>query len=287
MARIAVVGSVACDEVVRLHDPLREGTHLSGAWRGPRLGGGAACTAVPLVYAGHQVSVVGSIGRDDNGRQLLAELTAAGVDASQVVFLDQPTTRSIILVNGGGERTVVNVVRTHEETPPRRLLTLGADCVYVRSRRLDLAELLSEQTATGLVVAHVPPAEPGSRPAHVLIASASDVGAEVLEDPLAAGYRIAGDVLQWIIVTHGANGAVAYGDEQVLRVPARKVTPIDTTGAGDSFAAGVVHALTSGASMADALQTGVEWGAEATLWESSVLPATAVQSLLQWREATQ
>ena len=281
MARIAVVGSVARDNVVRLHQPLREGAHIDGAWRGPRLGGGAACTAVPLAYAGHQVAVVGSIGRDDVGKQVMKELSTTGVDTSQIVLLDQPSTRSIILVNGGGERTIVNVVRTHEPSPPARLLILDAECVYVRSRRGDLAQLLREQATTALVVAHVPPAEAGARPAHVLVASASDVGPDVLDDPLAAGYRIAGDLLQWFVVTEGARGVTAYSDDQVLRVSAREIVPVDTTGAGDSFAAGLVHALVSGASMADALQTGVNWGGEATLWESSVLPQVAVQRLIQ------
>lgn len=281
MARIAVMGSVARDDVVILHQPLREGTHIGGSWRGPRLGGGAACTAVPLAFAGHQVSVVGSIGSDEIGEQVMTELSATGVDTSQIVLLDQPSTRSIILVNGGGERTVVNVVRTHEPTPPARLLALGAQCVYVRSRRTDLSELLREQAATALVVAHVPPAEVNARPAHVLVASASDVDADVLDDPLAAGYRIAGDLLQWIVITRGAKGVTAYSDDQTLTVMARAVTPVDTTGAGDSFAAGLVHALVSGASMADALEVAVNWGGEATLWESSVLPQIAVQRLLQ------
>jgi sugar/nucleoside kinase (ribokinase family) len=281
MARIAVVGSVARDDVVKLHEPLREGAHISGTWCGPRLGGGAACTAVPLAYAGHQVAVVASIGRDDVGLQVMKELSATGVDTSQIVLLDQPSTRSIILVNGSGERTIVNVERTYEPTPPARLLVLGAECVYVRSRRADLAQLLREQAATALVVAHVPPTEAGARPAHVLVASASDVGPEVLDDPLAAGYRIAGDLLQWFVVTEGARGVTAYSDDQVLRIAAREVTPVDTTGAGDSFAAGLVHALISGASMATALQTGVDWGGEAALWESSILPEAAVQRLIQ------
>jgi sugar/nucleoside kinase (ribokinase family) len=166
MGRIAVVGSVARDDVVKLHEPLREGAHIGGAWRGPRLGGGAACTAVPLAYAGHQVAVVASIGRDDVGKEVMKELSTTGVDTSQIVLLDQPSTRSIILVNGG-ERTIVNLVRTHESSPPARLLILGAECVYVRSRRGDLAQLLREQAATALVVAHVPPAEAGARPAHI------------------------------------------------------------------------------------------------------------------------
>jgi len=282
MARIVVIGSVARDDVVRLHEGFREGTHLQGAWQGPRLGGGASCTAVPLAHAGHDVVVVGSIGLDDLGEELLGELEATGVDMSQVARIDQPSTRSIILVDGEGERTVINVTRTHQDEPPARLLRLGADCLYVRSRRLDLAPLLREKAGSSLIIAHLPPCLPeGVRPAHILVASASDVDADVLDDPLDVGRRVAGDLLQWVLVTHGAKGVIAYGQDETLRVPAPKVKPVDTTGAGDTFAAGLVHALVMGKTMTEALETGVIWGAEATQWESSILPAEAVERLLQ------
>lgn len=282
MARIVVIGSVARDDVVRLHEGFREGTHLQGAWHGPRLGGGASCTAVPLAYAGHDVVVVGSIGLDDLGEELLAELEATGVDMSQVARIDQPSTRSIILVDGEGERTVINVTRTHQDEPPARLLRLGADCVYVRSRRLDLAPLLREKAGSSLIIAHLPPCVPeGVRPAHILVASASDVGADVLDDPLEVGRRVAGDLLQWVLVTHGAKGVIAYSQDETLKVPAPAVKPVDTTGAGDTFAAGLVHALVTGKTMTEALETGVVWGAEATQWETSILPAEAVERLLQ------
>lgn len=281
MADIVVLGSVARDEIVKLHEPLREGTHLSGSWQGPRLGGGAACTGVPLVRAGHHVTIVGSIGQDDLGQDLMTALVESGLDTSQMRPVDQPSTRSIILVDGSGERTVINVVRSHEEEPPARLLDLRADCVYVRSRRRDLAPLLREKAETTLLIAHVPPSLSGSRPAHILVASASDVTDELLADPWMAGKQVAGDLLQWMIVTQGAEGVAAYAEDQVLRVPARPVVPIDTTGAGDSFAAGLVHALMSGATMPDALETAVAWGSEATQYESSILPETAIAQLLQ------
>ena len=282
MARIVVIGSVARDDVVRLHGGFREGTHLQGVWNGPRLGGGASCTAVPLAHAGHDVVVVGSIGLDDLGEELLAELDATGVDMSQVARIDQPSTRSIILVDGEGERTVINVTRTHQDEPPARLMRLGADCVYVRSRRLDLAPLLREKAASSLIIAHLPPCLPeGVRPAHILVTSASDVDADVLDDPLAVGRRVAGDLLEWVLVTHGAKGVIAYGQDETIKVPARNVKPVDTTGAGDSFAAGLVHALVMGKTMQEALENGVAWGAEATQWEASILPADAVERLLQ------
>jgi sugar/nucleoside kinase (ribokinase family) len=281
MATIAIVGSVARDEVVRLERPLRAGGHQEGSFAGVRLGGGAANSALPLVRAGHHAIVVGAVGDDEVGRGLVDELAAAGVDTRQIVALDQPTTRSLILVDPAGERTIVNLVRTREAAPPGRLASLDADCIYVRSRRPDLAPLLAEQAGKALIVAELPPWEPGSRPAHVVITSAADASPEVLADPFAAGRRAAGAILRSTIVTRGSAGASAYTADAVVNVAAPKVRAVDTTGAGDAFAAGLVHALVAGASLAEALGTAVAWGAEATRWEGSSLPEPAVRRLLQ------
>ncbi len=281
MARIVVVGSVAVDEVVGLGERLRIGGHQQGAWRGPRLGGGGANTAVPLAHAGHQVVLVAAVGDDEAGRRLVAELAAAGVDTSRIASVPQPTTRSLILVDGAGERTIVNVARTREEMPPERLPGLRADCLYVRSRRTDLGPLLGEAVRSSVVVAHVPPWTPGSLPAHVLVTSESDLDRDVLDDPFTAGRAVAGDTLQTVVVTRGAEGAVAHGADRTLRVAAPTVVAVDTTGAGDAFAAGMLHGLVSGASMHETLTIAAAWGAEATRWESSVLPREAVARLLQ------
>jgi len=280
MARILVVGSVARDEVVFLHDPLREGTHLEGSWRGGRLGGGASCVAVPLAHAGHDVGVIAALGTDALGDALLDELAATGVNTDPIIRLEQPSTRSLILLDRTGERTVIKIARTRETAPPNRLVTLPADCVFVRSRTRLLSPLLGPKAESALVIAHVPPTAIATRPAHVLIASASDVDPAILADPWTTGQRIAGSLLQWMIVTRGEQGATAYGADRKINVPAPRVRPIDTTGAGDSFAAGLVDALVGGARMDDALEQAVTWGTEATLWESSALPATAVDALL-------
>jgi sugar/nucleoside kinase (ribokinase family) len=281
VARIAVVGSVAWDEVVRLRTPMRVGTHLEGARCGTRLGGGAACTAVPLAHAGHQVSIVGAIGEDESGDRLLAGLAASGVDTAQIRRTPGASSRSIVMVDGAGERTIVNVTRAREPGPPERLLALAADCVYVRTRALGLAPLLAQKVRSCLVVAGMPPCDVGERPAHILVASAADLDHEALATPWETGRRAAGEVLEWVVITQGERGVVAFGASEKLSVPAQTVAAVDTTGSGDAFASGLVHALMAGAPMRQALETGVAWGAESARSQSSILPAEAVARLLR------
>jgi sugar/nucleoside kinase (ribokinase family) len=263
LARIVVVGSVAQDDVVTLRQPLCAGCHLDAAGRRLRLGGGGANTAIPLRHAGHDVVLVAPVGADAVADWLLAKLQAAGIDVSAVSRVPGDSTRSVVLVDPGGERTIVNLHRCRETVPPARLASLEADAVYVRSRDLDVTALLAEAAARSLVVAHVPPLEAGSRPAHVLVGSESDLPPAFLADPWAAGREIAGLALRLVVVTRGERGAEAFGAAEHESVSAPHVTVVDSTAAGDVFAAGLVHALAEGRTTRAALETAVAWGAAA------------------------
>ena len=64
-------------------------------------------------------------------------------------------------------------------------------------------------------------------------------------------------------MTRGARGASAFSSRERLDVPAPRVSVVDSTAAGDVFAAGLVHALVGGQPMAEALRTATAWGAAA------------------------
>jgi sugar/nucleoside kinase (ribokinase family) len=261
LARIVVVGSVAQDEVLTLRQPLRAGCHLDAAGQKLRLGGGGANTAIPLRHAGHHVILVASVGADAVAEWLLARLQAEGIDVSAVARVAGDSTRSLVMVDPGGERTIVNLQRCREAGPPRRLSSLEADAVYVRTRDLDLAGLLTEAGTRSLVVAHVPPLEAGSRPAHVLVGSEPDLPPAFLADPWSAGRSIAGEGGRLVVVTRGPRGAEAFGASERVAAPAPAVAVVDSTAAGDVFAAGLVHALVLGRPTRAALETAVAWGA--------------------------
>ncbi len=291
MARIAVVGSVASDEIILLSEPLREGGHFDGRAVGPRLGGGGANTAVALAAAGHDVVLVGAVGADEAGAWQIRCLRDAGIDVSAMVRLPGASTRSLLLIDPDGERTIVNLTRIQESEAPERLSGLGADLVYVRSRVAGLGALLSRVAEATMVVAHVPPLAAGGRPAQVVLGSASDLDGAIASDPLPMAQSVAGRHLRWVVVTRGAGGsdAVAAGG-QLLRVPAAAVERVvDTTGAGDSFAAGLCHVLSGDvaaaragdpALMAAALAEGARWGAAKVGCAGSALPPEVVRALM-------
>jgi sugar/nucleoside kinase (ribokinase family) len=271
VADILVVGSIAWDEVVRLDSMLRRGAHNAGAWLGRRIGGGAANTAMSLARAGDRAQVISAVGSDSDGEFLVEELSGVGVDVSAIARDGGETTRAIILLEADGERTVVNLTRARVHLPSD-LDRRPADACYVRSADPALTSVLRRRAASGLVISHIPPVTRGLRPAQVLVGSASDLDAEFLADPYWAGRAVAGALLEWVVITRGAEGAAAYGPEDRLELAAPAVDAVDTTGAGDIFAAGLVHALATGQPMEQALGTAVEWGSASVTFEGTVPP---------------
>ena len=74
-------------------------------------------------------------------------------------------------------------------------------------------------------------------------------------DPLAAARSLTAVSDGWTVVKLGRDGCVAVGpDGSVHRAPAPRVEVIDTTGAGDAFNAGLMHALSAGDAWPDALR---------------------------------
>lgn len=270
MARILVLGTVAEDQVVGLRQPLVSGGHQDGIDKGARLGGGGANAAVALARAGDTALLVAALGSDAVGDGLLSELTAIGVDVSLCVRLDGPSSRSLVMTDALGERSIVNLKRLLESEPPRRILNAPADAMYVRSRHQGLAPLMAEMTARMPVIAHVPPTSPNAVPAQILVGSESDLDSDFLADPFTHGMVVSGDRLEWIVITRGARGAEAFGPSgQRLLQPAQQVRVIDSTGAGDAFAAGLAHAIARQLPMEEALRIAVAWGTAATQYESS------------------
>ena len=271
MRTIVIIGSVASDEVVLLDTPLRRGSHNSGQWIGKRIGGGAANAAMALARGHDRPVVVSALGQDTDGTRLVAKLTALGVDISLLHRGAEETTRSLILLEGSGERTVINLARASVPVPTH-LADLPADCWYVRSADPALTPILAQRVRTGTVVAHVPPCKANFRPAQVLVGSASDLDEKFLAAPFTAGQRTAGAALQWVVITHGPEGAIAYGDGREISQKAPPVEVVDSTGAGDVFAAGLVHALAAGKTMDTALKVAVTWGSASVRYEGTVPP---------------
>ncbi len=282
--RIVVVGDVMTDVVAALSGPIAHGSDTPA--RIVRRGGGAgANVAAWLARAGATVTLIGRVGDDPEGRAAGEELRAEGVDARLAVDPARPTGTCVVLVEPGGERSML----------PDAGANAGLEAVALPD---DAAHL----HLTGYALLH-----PGSRPAaRALLAAARSAGLTVSVDPSSAAPLVragAATVLEWVhgadllvpnrdeaaaltgvpdprgaaralgaharevVVKLGAQGALWSDGDRQVRAPAVDVLAVDTTGAGDAFAAGLLAARLAGAEPADALGAACSLAAEAVARE--------------------
>ena len=257
---VVVVGDVMVDVLAAMSGPLARGSDTPSAVTTAG-GGSAANVAVWLAAQGVPTSYVGRVGDDALGRESVAALTDRGVTAWVSTEPDLTTGTCIVLVEPGGERSMLpdagaNATLTAADLPQRafrpggHLHLSGYTLLNPGSRDAGLAAL-SMAAAADMTVSvdpssAAPLAELGAarflsmtRGVDLLLANRDE--AAVLagtSDPHLAAQQL-GDTYREVVVKLGADGAMWQQGFIGASAPAeRGVEVIDTTGAGDAFAAG-------------------------------------------------
>ncbi len=275
MAEVYVFGTVAVDLILHVPALPQPGGHIGGTLHGWRTGGSAANLACGLASAGHRVHLVGPLGDDPIADSVVADLQQHGVHTDHLVRRPAATPRTLILIDGTGERSIVGLAPP-TEPPPFKLPALpqpcDADLIYVESYQ-KYPPTLGALAPSALIV--VPPpdnlASPG--PAHVVVGSTAQLPAEWAAGPYDRAREHCDGQLRWTVLTDGPRGATAYGAEKSVTVPARPARQLDATGAGDAFAAGLLHSLLAGEPIETAMASAAAWGAAAVERRSSIPPA--------------
>jgi sugar/nucleoside kinase (ribokinase family) len=278
MTHVVCVGDVMVDVVATLPGPLAFGSDTP-APIGIHGGGAAANVAAWLVAAGASATFVGRIGDDAFGLRAVEELTAAGVEPLVTIDPLRPTGTCIVLVNERGERTMVPCSGANDAGGEAALLPPAADWLYLSgyallnegSRPFALEALAVARSRGWSVAIDAASSAPlaGVGAADFLAWSGEDVvlfanldEALVLtgiDEPAAAAQALAlrcGTA----IVKRGVRGAVWSDGSGVRSVPAVTTTVVDSTGAGDAFAAGF---LARHSDVDDALALATELAARA------------------------
>jgi ribokinase len=273
MTRFWVIGPIAWDWTFEVDRVPESGGFVQARSARGRPGGTGANVAVGLASAGEDVRMIGYVGRDGPGKRLLDFLRDHRVDTTHIQELDAHTSQVLLFVEPDGERTIIGIHRDEISSVavPANDIRTG-DVVYFAKWHELFVQPMTQLMAKDVIVATVPP-EPGwSRlPAMYVIGSESHHRAT---PNIAREYEalLAAGSLRCVVVTRGSYGAVAYVDGHQLQQPARIVTPVDETGAGDAFVAGFLHELARGSSVEDSLRVGTDWGTAAVLVRGSIPP---------------
>jgi ribokinase len=253
---VAVVGSANLDLVATVPRLPRPGETLTGAALERVPGGKGANQAVAAARLGAGVRFVGAVGRDDFGREALAELDAAGVDLSGVQEAETPTGIALILVDEAGENQIVVVPGANARLRPEAVRSAGPasfDAVLCQLEIPDEPLAEAARSATGLFCLNAAPARPV--PAEVLGRADLVVVNRHELDALAEMPRL-------VALTLGAEGAVLLEDgDEVARAAPPEVEAVDGTAAGDAFTACLVVSLIEGRDREEALHRACAAGA--------------------------
>lgn len=216
-----------------------------------------ACAATKL---GLETRFFSSVGEDEAGRAALDELSKYGVDVEGVMRVNEPTTTALVLVSPDGDRAIVSEPMTFDYEPVEHALDAwkgGDGCLHVDGYRLPEAlGLLRRARELGLSTsADLDGMEPETLADYgAEIAPALDIAflnrrlaAALAEGPEEAANKMVELGVGVAVVTLGSDGAILAEPGVQMRVSALPSgSVLDTTGAGDVFAAAFLVAWFEG-----------------------------------------
>lgn len=276
MKKILVVGSLNMDFVINVQKmPVPGETILAQEMRLVP-GGKGANQAYAAAKLGGQVAMIGAVGDDPFGRQLTSNLAEVGVDISGIETLTGCATgNAMITVEEQGENAIIVV--------PGANAHLTTEMIDKHIRLVDACDIIIMQLEIPLdVVSYVK--KLGIEHGKQIILDPAPARAD-LPDGFFEGFDIvkpnetelqtllgktlktpqalregAGCLLQkgigTVLVTLGGDGAWMVTKDSVKAFHACKVTPVDTTAAGDSFTAAFAVACSRGQSYEEAIAFG-------------------------------
>lgn len=241
---ICTLGDLLLDVVVRLDGPIALDTDTYGRTR-VGAGGQAANVAAWVVELGGSARFVGKRARDAAGRLLEEELRSRGVELTGPV-VDSGTGTVVSVATPDGARTMLSDrgVATELEPDELQLGWLdGCEWLHVPGYSLVRAPLREAALAAS---AHVP------RVSVDLSSTAAieEAGVDAFRETLAAvrpqvvfaneaEAELVGEIdAATIVVKRGARGCAVRSADGTLELPAIDADAVDSTGAGDAFAAG-------------------------------------------------
>ncbi len=213
-------------------------------------GGSAANVAVGLVDLGGQAVVYGSVGGDESGALALRALANAGVDPGHVLIdADEPTSVKYVIVDGEGELCMLANAGANESFSAADLdrdTLAAADHLHLTSQRPETAAALATAAGeNGATRSFDPGRRVGERDYDAALhatdllflnAREADAVTETTDiDPWEPEDRV-------VAIKLGGDGATVRTPHGDVSHPGFPIDPVDTTGAGDAFAAGFLGA---------------------------------------------
>jgi ribokinase len=281
--QVTVLGSLNMDISVTVPRLPGPGATVLGSAARFTPGGKGANQAVAAARLGAAVRMVGCVGDDDFGRQILANLRAEGIDTVAVrVVPGVPTGLAMIAVDETGENIIVVAPGANHEVGPDDVAAAGAGDrdVLVISAEIPAPAITRALKQTGPTILNLAPAPETTAAANAMVTAAGDhldwlvvnesEAAAILGHPISGlveAAQAATDLIaqgpRHAVVTAGAHGAALASKHAAEVITGFRVHAVDTVGAGDTFVGALAVALAAGVPAQEATKAAAAAGAAA------------------------
>lgn len=289
---IVVVGSYATGLTMKVERIPGAGETLLGTGYRVDYGGKGSNQAVGSARLGAEVKFVAKIGKDSFGDMALGLYRNEGVDVAFVKrSADVPTGVGFIVVEAkSGQNSIAidpganDLLRAPDVAKAARAFKSASVVLTQLEIPVEAAEeaLKIGRSVAAITILNPAPVRPlpasllrlvdvltpNEKEARVLAGRPPDVPVEaeiVARDLIRSGVK-------QVVMTLGENGALLVDASRRRHFPAIEVRPVDTTGAGDAFNAGLAVALGQGSTIEEAVQFAIITGAMAVMKEG-VIPS--------------
>lgn len=263
MAKISIIGSSSMDLVVTSSKRPGAGETVLGESFTTVPGGKGANQAVAAARLGADVTMIGRVGDDHFGEQILRNFEENHVYTGYVKPVTHMESGTAHIVLAEGDNSIVVVKAANNEVTPAYVeealdVIRSSDIVLIQQEiPSETVVYVSEICAKYQVPLLLNPA-PAREVDDSVIANATYITPNEHEAAIMFKDMSLQEALRKypnkLFVTEGSNGVRFFDGEQEVVVPTYKVEAVDTTGAGDTFNAAFAVALAEGKSLADSVK---------------------------------
>ncbi|WP_027109063.1 ribokinase [Lacticigenium naphthae] len=265
MAKITVVGSISTDFIIQTDKRPQVGETVEGKDFSTAFGGKGANQAVAAARLGAEVSMIGTVGKDTFADELLGNLKASGIFTGNVERVTELPSGSAVITIKEGDNAIIYIPGANNALTAERIGQLQPDLktndLVIVQNEVPVAaieELVRVCTEVEVPILYNP------APARGLSAEAIEqvrfiTPNETEFEVLFPGEKMEDVLAQYpnkLLITAGSQGVYYHDGTQVKLVPANKVEPVDTTGAGDTFNGAFAVAWSAGLSIEESIRFG-------------------------------
>jgi ribokinase len=284
MGLVWVLGSINADRTVTVEHLPQAGETVLGGTIAETGGGKGANQAAAAARLGAVTHLIGRVGNDAIGPELLAALRSQGVDVAGVAIdPDAPTGQAWIAVDRAGQNQIIVIPGANGQVGPTEVDRLQAALTTTPGPHLLLLQLevpletvvaaAQVGRAAGAIVLLDPAPVRSNLPAELWAAidwispngpeASQLVGFPVIDRASAeqAAAHLQGRGARGVIITLGDRGAWIAGPDEAFWQPAFAVAAIDSVAAGDAFNGAWAAAWAEGRSIREAARMAAAAGA--------------------------